>query len=93
MIHEKVLCKTIGFIASEGASIQSQLAELLSALKKGYKGNLRSITLKVTGLPGMDLRDITTMVEKSLFLLIYCLPLHFLLDNHGTFQLAPTPNR
>eukprot|EP00978_Attheya_sp_CCMP212_P037897 scaffold182673_cov65-Attheya_sp.AAC.1 len=54
-LHETYLCQALCMKATETSSVRMQLGELLTALKKGGRGNKRNNTWKKTGYDLMDL--------------------------------------
>jgi hypothetical protein len=51
-VHEKVVCRELGFTRKEGMPVRKQLTDLLLAIKKGYFGNKKE--RKITGFDEAD---------------------------------------
>jgi len=78
-VHEKVLCRQLGLKGTDSISARKQLSDIITALKKGYKGNKRLPTCEWTTHPCMDLGDTGTSNPLNI---------HFYF--HGDKELFPT---
>jgi hypothetical protein len=81
-VHEKVVCRKLGFKHKEGLSVRTQLQNLLTAIKKGGRHNHVG-EWESTGRSVMDLHDSSVQNELGVLFALHGTNEEFKADRIG----------